>query len=241
MQLTARDRLIFALDVPDPEPAHELIETLGGHVGLFKVGLELFVRCGPDIVAHIQNRAGAGVFLDLKLHDIPATVERTMARIADLGVRFATVHCGESRAMLAAAVRGAGGRVGILAVTVLTSVSAEDLRSAGIGNGGAMAVSDLVAQRAAMAKAAGCRGVICSGLEAATLKADLGRDFLAVTPGIRPAEGVSRGDQRRVATPAAAIKAGADYLVVGRPIRDAKDPVAAADAIVAEIASARTR
>lgn len=238
MQLTARDRLIFALDVPDPEPAHELVETLGRHVGLFKVGLELFVRCGPDIVAHIQDRAGAGVFLDLKLHDIPATVERTMARIADLGVRFATVHCGESRAMLEAAVRGAGGRVGVLAVTVLTSVSAADLYSAGIGDGGPTVVVDLVSQRAAMAKAAGCRGVICSGLEAAALKVDLGGAFLAVTPGIRPAQGAVQGDQRRVTSPAAAIKAGSDFLVVGRPIRDAKDPVAAADAIVAEIASA---
>jgi orotidine-5'-phosphate decarboxylase len=238
MQLTARDRLIFALDVPDPEAAHELIETLSGHVGLFKVGLELFVRCGPDIVHHIVNRAAAGVFLDLKLHDIPATVQRTMARIAELGVRFATVHCGESRAMLDAAMRGAGGRVGVLGVTVLTSVSAEDLRSTGIGGGGATAVADLVMRRAAMAKAAGCRGVICSGWEAAALKAELGGDFLAVTPGIRPAEGASKGDQQRVVTPAAAIAAGADYLVVGRPIRDAEDSAAAADAIVADIASA---
>jgi orotidine-5'-phosphate decarboxylase len=238
MRMDARDRLIFALDVADPEPAHDLVEKLSGHVGLFKVGLELFVRSGPDIVNHIQNRAGAGVFLDLKLHDIPATVERTMARIAELGVRFATVHCGESLAMLASAVRGAGGRVGVLGVTVLTSVSAEELRSAGIGDGRPSAVADLVRQRAAMAKAAGCRGVICSGWEAAALKAALGAEFLAVTPGIRPAEGAGRGDQQRVATPAAAIKAGADYLVVGRPIRDAQDPVAAADAIVAEIASA---
>jgi orotidine-5'-phosphate decarboxylase len=159
-----------------------------------------------------------------------------MARIADLGVRFATVHCGESRTMLDAAVRGSGGRVGVLGVTVLTSVSTADLRLAGFADG--MAVAELVQRRAAMAKAAGCRGVVCSGLEAAALKAALGGDFLAVTPGIRPAEGVPAGDQRRVVTPAGAISAGADYLVVGRPIRDAQDPVAAADAIVAEIAAA---
>jgi orotidine-5'-phosphate decarboxylase len=242
MRLTARDRLIFALDVPDPEPAHELIERLSGHVGLFKVGLELFVRCGPGFVAgivdRVQDEAGAGVFLDLKLHDIPATVERTMARIADMGVRFTTVHCAESGTMLEAAVQGAGGRVGVLGVTVLTSVSSGDLRLMGLGDGGATVVTDLVRRRAAMAKAAGCHGVICSGLEAAALKADLGEDFLAVTPGIRPAEGGAKGDQKRVATPAAAIKAGADYLVVGRPIRDAQDPAAAADAIVAEIAAA---
>ena len=237
MQIDAKERLIFALDVPEPKAAHELIDTLGGHVGLFKVGLELFVRCGAEIVERIQS-GHAGVFLDLKLHDIPATVERAMVRIADLGVRFATVHCGESVAMLEAAVRGGSGKVGVLGVTVLTSVSAEDLRQAGIGDGGAGAVTDLVIQRAAMAKAAGCRGVICSGLEAATLKANLGREFLAITPGIRLLKGAPAGDQRRVATPAAAIAAGADYLVVGRPIRDAQDPVAAADAIVAEIATA---
>jgi orotidine-5'-phosphate decarboxylase len=236
MPIDAKDRLIFALDVPDPEAAHDLIERLSGHVGLFKVGLELFVRCGAQIVDRIQKEAGADVFLDLKLHDIPATVERAMARIADLGVRFATVHCGESAAMLEAAVRGGKGQVGVLGVTVLTSVSAEDLRLTGIGDGGAAAVTDLVKRRAAMAKAAGCRGVICAGLEAGGLKAALGRDFLAVTPGIRPAQGAPVGDQQRVATPAAAIVAGADYLVVGRPIRDARDPVAAADAIVAEIA-----
>lgn len=237
MQIDAKERLIFALDVPEPEAAHELIETLSGHVGLFKVGLELFVRCGTEIVERIQA-GGGGVFLDLKLHDIPATVERAMARIADLGVRFATVHCGESVAMLAAAVRGSAGKVGVLGVTVLTSVSAEDLRLVGIGDGGGGVVTDLVMRRAAMAKAAGCRGVICSGLEAATLKAELGQEFLAITPGIRPSDGVPAGDQQRVATPGAAITAGADYLVVGRPIRDARDPVAAADAIVAEIATA---
>ncbi len=237
MPMEAKDRLIFALDVPEPKAAHELIETLSGHVGLFKVGLELFVRCGADIVERIQA-GGAGVFLDLKLHDIPATVERAMARIADLGVRFATVHCGESRAMLEAAVRGSASTVGVLGVTVLTSISAEDLHQAGIGDGGAGVVTDLVMRRAAMAKTAGCRGVICSGLEVATLKANLGRDFLAITPGIRPSKSAPVGDQQRVATPATAIAAGADYLVVGRPIRDAQDPMMAADAIVAEIALA---
>jgi orotidine-5'-phosphate decarboxylase len=181
---------------------------------------------------------GAGVFLDLKLHDIPATVERAMARIADLGVRFATVHCGESRAMLEAAVRGSASTVGVLGVTVLTSISAEDLHQAGIGDGGAGVVTDLVMRRAAMAKTAGCRGVICSGLEVATLKANFGRDFLAITPGIRPSKSAPVGDQQRVATPATAIAAGADYLVVGRPIRDAQDPMMAAEAIVAEIALA---
>jgi orotidine-5'-phosphate decarboxylase len=236
MTIDPKERLIFALDVPNPEAAHDLIERLSGHVGLFKVGLELFVRCGAQIIDRIQREADTGVFLDLKLHDIPATVERAMARIAELGVRFATVHCGESRAMLEAAVQGSDGQVGVLGVTVLTSVSAQDLRLAGIGDGAAAVLTDLVKRRAAMAKATGCRGVICSGLEAAALKAALGGDFLAVTPGIRPAAGAPAGDQQRVTTPAAAIAAGADYLVVGRPIRDARNPAAAADAIVAEIA-----
>ena len=147
MPIDPKDRLIFALDVPEPAAAHSLIGNLSGHVGLFKVGLELFVRCGAKIVDRIQKEAGASVFLDLKLHDIPATVERAMARIADLGVRFATVHCGESAAMLEAAVRGGQGQVGVLGVTVLTSVSADDLRLAGIGDGGAAAVTDLASQK----------------------------------------------------------------------------------------------
>ncbi|MDJ0781034.1 MAG: orotidine-5'-phosphate decarboxylase [Desulfosarcinaceae bacterium] len=238
MSTDARERLIFALDVPEPEMAYALIEQLSGHVGLFKVGLELFVRCGPAMIHHIREEARVGVFLDLKLHDIPATVERTMARIADLGVQFATVHCGESPEMLAAAVRGSGGQVGVLGVTVLTSVSADALRLAGFGDGSQSALTELVRQRAAIAKSAGVQGVVCSGLEAAALKADLGEDFLAVTPGIRPAEAAAAGDQQRVVTPGAAIAAGADYLVVGRPIRDARDPAAAADAISAEIAAA---
>ena len=234
---TPKDYIVFPLDLPDYDQAMGYVENLKESVGLFKVGLELFISQGPKIIDAIRDVSSAGIFLDLKLHDIPATVERAMARIADLGVRFATVHCGESVSMLEAAVRGGGGQVGVLGVTVLTSVSAEDLRRVGIGDGHDESVTALVKQRAAMAKAAGCHGVICSGLEVGALKAALGKAFLAITPGIRPADGSSVGDQQRVATPGAAIKAGADYLVVGRPIRDARDPAAAADAIVAEIAT----
>jgi orotidine-5'-phosphate decarboxylase len=185
-----------------------------------------------------EEGQGAGIFLDLKLHDIPVTVERAMRVVADLGVSLTTVHCGESHAMLKAAVAGAGGRVKVLGVTVLTSVSGEDIRSAGFKEGFSADVSTLVVKRAAAAKAAGAAGIVCSGLEVADIKQAFGSDFLCVTPGIRPAWEIRSGDdQRRIVTPADAVRAGADYLVIGRPIRDAKDPVAAANRIAAEIAT----
>lgn len=238
MKKAARDYLIFPLDVPTADEAQSLVQRLSPHVGLFKVGLELFVRCGPDIVHTIKSQGAAGVFLDLKLHDIPATVERAMQRIAALEVELTTVHCGESRSMLEAAVRGGQGRVKVLGVTVLTSVAAQDIEHAGFKPSYVEDMGSLVEQRAAIAKAAGCDGIVCSGLEVGGLKAALGRDLLAVTPGIRPDWEASRGDdQRRIVTPAQAVRAGSDYIVIGRPIRDAKDPVAAAQRITAEIAS----
>jgi orotidine-5'-phosphate decarboxylase len=178
------------------------------------------------------------VFLDLKLHDIPATVGRAMARAADLGVSLATVHCGESLRMLEAAVAGAGGAVGVLGVTVLTSVSADDLRNAGFQDEMADAET-LVLHRAGMARQAGCAGVVCSPLETKGIKARFGKDFLAVTPGVRPSrQSVAGDDQRRTATPGQAVADGADYLVIGRPIRDDADPAKAAEKIAREIASA---
>jgi orotidine-5'-phosphate decarboxylase len=232
----AKDYIIFALDVPEPKAAREYIECLSGTVGLFKVGLELFINAGPDIISFIQSTGNAGVFLDLKLHDIPVTVKRAVDRIADLGVQFATVHCGENPAMLAEAVAGSRGRVGLLGVTVLTSVSAEDIRRAGYKDKWSGDLSGLVMKRAQGAKDAGCTGIICSGLEVERLKAALGPDFIAVTPGIRPAwEEVENADQQRVMTPALAVDKGADYLVIGRPIRDADDPRAAAIRIAEEI------
>jgi orotidine-5'-phosphate decarboxylase len=179
------------------------------------------------------------VFLDLKLHDIPATVGRAMTRIADLGVAFATVHVGETRRMLETAVEGSGGKVGILGVTVLTSVSAKDLESAGYRQDLYDDMPLMVLQRAQLAHEAGCAGVICSGLEAGQIKERFGNDFLAVTPGIRPAGAVTvKEDQQRITTPAQAITAGADYLVIGRPIRDAEDPRQAAGRIAEEIEDA---
>ena len=234
-----KKRIIFPLDVASVDEAKKYIELLKESVGLFKVGLELFIAAGPEIIGFIHSQTPARVFLDLKLYDIPVTVGRAMARIADLGVAFATVHVGETPRMLAAAVEGSDGKVGVLGVTVLTSVSAEDLKSAGYRQVFYNDMRLTVMERAAVAHAAGCAGVICSGLEVGQIKGKIGQDFLAVTPGIRPAWTVAKeDDQRRITTPTDAISAGADYLVIGRPIRDAKDPIEAAARIAAEIESA---
>lgn len=234
-----QDYIIFPLDVPATEDAERLVRLLSGHVGMFKVGLELFIKAGPGIVRFIRQTGDTPVFLDLKLHDIPVTVSRAMAKIADLGVAFATVHCEGGRQMLQAAVEGSGGRVGVLGVTVLTSLDRRDVLDAGYREELAADMPRLVTLRAETAKAAGCAGVICSGLEVEMVKQRISGEFLAVVPGIRPAK-TDRvpDDQRRVATPARAIQWGADYLVIGRPIRDARDPLAAARRIADEIKSA---
>lgn len=235
----AKDRIIFPLDVPSIDGAKHYVALLADCVGLFKVGLELFVRSGPEIVRYINESRAAGVFLDLKLHDIPATVYRAMEGIADLGVKFATVHCGDSQKMLEAAVAGSHGKVTVLGVTVLTSVSAADLEAAGYQPDFCRDLAGLVLKKAGMAKAAGCAGIVCSGLEASMIKSRFGHGFTTVTPGIRPQWSQGKpDDQARVATPARAVKDGSDYLVIGRPIRDADDPVEAALKIAGEIEAA---
>ncbi|MBI9086668.1 MAG: orotidine-5'-phosphate decarboxylase [Desulfobacterales bacterium] len=237
---TASEYIVFPLDVSSEAEAATYVQQLCGCVGMFKVGLELFIRTGPPIVDAMKRAGARRIFLDLKLHDIPATVGRAMAAAADLGVDFVTVHCGESPRMLEAAVSGGGGRAGVLGVTVLTSVSPEEIAAAGFRRELSDDLNRLVMQRAAMARDTGCQGVVCSGLEVSAMKSAFGRDFLTVTPGIRPAwEGAGADDQRRVVTPAAAIAAGADYLVIGRPIRDASDPVRAAQRIAEEIHGAQ--
>jgi orotidine-5'-phosphate decarboxylase len=231
-----KDYLIFPLDVSSDQAARQLVRNLHTHIGMFKIGLELFVRTGPGLLQWIGEHTGRRVFLDLKLHDIPVTVERAMRAIADLPVALATVHCGENRAMLEGAVKGSSGKVGVLAVTVLTSVGASDLRAAGYAQAMTEDVSRLVLHRAAMAQDAGCVGIVCSGREVGLIKTRQGKGFMAVTPGIRPDwGGQAKDDQKRVVTPAMAISDGADYLVIGRPIRDADDPAAAADRIADEI------
>lgn len=229
--------IIFPLDVPTVKDAARYIELLSEAVGMFKVGLELFIQAGPEIIRMIKSSGTAEIFLDLKLHDIPMTVERAMGRVADLGVKFATVHCGDSSRMLDAAVAGSAGAVSILGVTVLTSTSLEEIVAAGYKDEFIVDMAALVRKRAQMAKAAGCAGVVCSGHEVKMIKETFGKDFCAVTPGIRPAWQAGNDDQRRIVTPADAVKNGSDYLVIGRPIRDADDPAAAAKRVADEIES----
>jgi len=236
---TAKDYIIFPLDVPSVDAARDFVRLLSNHVGMFKVGLELFVRSGPDLVRWILESGPAGVFLDLKFHDIPATVFRAMAGVAGLGATFATVHCGENPAMLKAAVKGGNGKVGVLGVTVLTSVSGQDITEAGFCPEYGKNVSSLVMKRAEMANAVGCIGIVCSGQEVSAVKSRFGMKFIVVTPGIRPLwDGVTVDDQQRITTPAQAVLNGSDYIVIGRPIRNAKDPRTAAKRIADEIETA---
>ncbi len=233
MGLLPKERIIFALDVPDAQSAVELVRLLKDRVGLFKIGLELFVSCGPSVVEQVKRESdGAGIFLDLKFHDIPATVAGAMRSASALGAKFVTVHCDDGGELLRQAVKSAGS-TRVLGVTVLTSLSKEGLNEAGIDQRFEDPLS-LVMHRATIAKKAGCAGVVCSGMEAAFVKKEFGPDFIVVTPGIR-SEGDPVGDQKRVVTPFEAVKRGADYIVVGRPIRDAADPVKAAESIGAEI------
>jgi orotidine-5'-phosphate decarboxylase len=233
-QLAARERLAFALDVTDLDEARWWISLLAGHIGVFKVGLELFVRSGPGAVALVRD-AGARCFLDLKLHDIPETVARAVSSAAAHGADYLTLHASGGRAMLARAAAAAASAPApphLLAVTVLTSLDDAAVAEIGLGPAAGPAASRL----ASLALDSGVSGLVCSAHEVASLRAALPGAFL-VTPGIRPA-GSARGDQARVATAGDAIRAGADLLVVGRPIRDAADPVAAARAIVREIEDA---
>jgi len=231
--IKARERLIFALDVSSSEEAKRLLDRVGDAVGFVKIGLELFTAAGPDIVRWTlaQNKR---VFLDLKLFDIKETVKRAAMAAAELGATFLSVHA--TGQTVRAAVEGRGNSsMKILAVTVLTSFSEADLKETGVAD----SISTTVLRRASLAASSGADGVVASGVEAAMIRRALGRDPLIVIPGIRPL-GQSHDDQVHVTTPAAAIAAGADYLVVGRPIRDAADPVAAAGAIQSEIEIALT-
>lgn len=232
-------RLVVALDTAERGRARELARTLRPVAGMMKVGLEAFTACGPSLVEELLQ-AGMRVFLDLKLHDIPNTVERAAANCARLGVSAFNVHAAGGPAMLGAAVAGAEAgtpagarRPEVLAVTVLTSLDDVLLASLGLqGN-----AEQVVRRWARMSLQAGCDGVVCSAREATGLRAELGEEFIILTPGIRPA-GAEAGDQKRVVTPAAAITAGATYLVVGRPITAAPDPLAAAEAVLAEMCAA---
>ncbi|MDX1374327.1 MAG: orotidine-5'-phosphate decarboxylase [Burkholderiales bacterium] len=223
-------RLIVALDVPRAADARALVERLGDAVRFYKVGLELFSAGGYFELIDWLAARGCKVFADLKLYDIPETVRRAVANLRASGATFLTVH--GQRSVMEAAVREKGA-LGILAVTVLTSFDARDLAEIGPG----ASVEQLVLQRARGALETGCDGVIASGLEAPKLKAAFGERLLVVTPGIRPVENRGADDQKRTVDVAQAFANGADYIVVGRPVRDAADPRAAAQAIQRTIAS----
>lgn len=235
----ARERLIFPLDVSDRDTALGYVAKLREEVGLFKVGLELFLAQGPAFLQEVAHQVGpARIFLDLKLYDIPATVLGALHALLP-GVAFITVPSDLGPTGLKKIVAAAAGAYQILAVTVLTSTTAEDPRALGYDPRYAQDPTELVLLRARLAQEAGCAGVVCSGREVRAVKEQCGPDFLSVCPGIRPAWAkVSGDDQRRIVTPFEAVKNGADYLVVGRPIRQATDPTAAARQVVAEIAEA---
>ena len=238
LQKESKDRIIFPLDFPDIDSARKYIEILKDNIGLFKVGLELFVKEGPSILSIIKKEGRAKIFLDLKFHDITETVKGAMKSANALGAEFITVHCDEGRRLLESAVESASGKTKVLGVTVLTSLSGESLKEIGMREEFQDPLK-LVLHRARIAKSAGCAGVVCSGLEASFVRKEFGKDFIIVTPGIRPSWSVIKNDdQQRIVTPSDAIKAGADYIVVGRPIRTAKDPVDAVKRIEKEIEDA---
>ncbi len=231
MGLDARERLIVALDLPSVKAAEDLVARLGDSVCFYKIGYQLGFAGGLPFAAGLIA-AGKQVFLDFKLHDIGNTVEKAVQSVAQMGATFLTVH-GYPQTMKAAVDGKRGSTLRILAVTVLTSYDDADLAAAGYE----MSVPELAAARAAQARDTGVDGLVCSAEEAASLRVIAGPGMVLVTPGIRPA-GSADGDQKRIMTPAHAIEAGADYLVVGRPVLEARDPKAAADAIVAEIEQA---
>ena len=232
--MSPQNRLIFALDVPGKKEAKHYAKVLEGVVGCFKIGLELFISEGPDIVKMIQDQSAANIFLDLKLHDIPATVRGALRSAKKLGVQYITIHSTEGEEILETAQEVKGSGLEVLAVTVLTSTSASSLASLGIHE--EINAAALVLDRATRAQNSGCAGVVCSGEEAKLVKSKCGGDFKIVVPGIRPEWArVSGDDQNRIATPSQAIEDGADMIVVGRPIRDANDPREAAQKIIEEI------
>ena len=231
--MRASDRLVLALDVPSLDAARPLLAQVGAEVGCVKVGLELFTAEGPRAVEAV-HASGAACFLDLKLHDIPATVARSCEAAARLGVRYLTVHASSGPAALTAARRAVeGSTTRLLAVTALTSLDANDLEAIGMSG----TPEAVVRRLATLAATCGLDGFVCAPAECGVVRAVAGRGALLVVPGVRP-RGSERGDQARVATPAEAIRAGADLLVVGRPIRDADDPREAVRAIASEIAEA---
>jgi orotidine-5'-phosphate decarboxylase len=235
MDPAVRRRLAFALDYDNVDAARRAAASVAESVGVLKVGLELFVKSGPAAV-NVGKELDRDVFLDLKLHDIPATVDGAVASAASLGVKYVTIHAFGGPEMIERAVRRAereAQTLTILVVTVLTSLSTDDLGALSVS----ASPSEQTRRLAKMAASAGARGFVCSPVELTTIRSEVGPDAVVVTPGIRPA-GSAANDQKRTGTPADAIRDGATMLVVGRPIRDAADPAAAARGILREMSEA---
>ncbi len=235
MLKSGKDYIVFPLDFSSINEARDYVKLLDGSVGMFKIGLELFINQGPSVVSMVKELSDAKIFLDLKLHDISATVQRAMGRVASLGVDLVTVHC-SSVNMLEKAVEGGLGKTGVLGVTLLTDNDVAAVKAAGLKDEYVNNTQKLVLLRAKMAHEAGCAGIVCSGHEVETIKNEFGSDFLAVTPGIRPEWTLmANDDQKRVTTPGQAVSRGSDLIVIGRPIRDAGDPKEAAIKVIKEI------
>lgn len=237
MNKQIKKKIIFPLDVPTIESAENWVKKLNGHVGIFKVGLELFVSEGPSVLQMINNSSEAGIFLDLKLHDIPATMAGALMSASRYSPRFITIHP-DLGSRLKESVNGIQSKdTTVLGVSVLTSISSSDLHEMGIDK--KLTMEELVDLRVNLSRKAGCGGIVCSGLEVRRIRKKFGQEIVIVVPGIRPSFSVTeKEDQKRITTPGEAIYNGADYLVVGRPIRNAKDPVAAAQNIAEEIEKA---
>ena len=240
--MAQNDRIIFALDVGDMDAAKKWVHTLKGSVGWFKVGLELFTAVGPDVVKLVKDQ-GIKCFLDLKLHDIPNTVAGAVRSICRTGADMTTIHLSGGRAMVAAALEAAGeesrtlgkDRARIVGVSVLTSLGGDDLKEVGIER----TPPEQVARLARFAASCGADGMVCSAEDLVHIRSSVPASLMLITPGIRP-NWSGKGDQKRIATPEAAVRAGADLLVIGRPISEAPDPLEAVDRIAAEMESARS-
>ncbi len=241
-QKNPKDYIAFPLDVSSEAEALEYVKLLDEYVGVFKIGLELFMEQGPDMIRKIRNQTRADIFLDMKLHDICATVERAMKAAVRLGVDLITVHGACSANTLKRAAKAGENHIKVLGVTVLTDNNGKDIESDGFKKEFSESPEKLVLQRAAKIHGAGCAGVVCSGRETQAIKSAFGPSFLAVTPGIRPSwslkDGKNQDDQKRITTPGLAIAQGSDLLVIGRPIRDAADPAKAARMVTEEIREA---
>lgn len=239
MKKQGKDYIVFPLDFSSVQEARRYVKCLETKVGMFKIGLELFIDQGPSVVQMIRQESRAKIFLDLKLHDISATVQRAMERVADLGVDLVTVHCSSSMAMLERAVEGGKGKTGVLGVTLLTDNDADTVKLSGFKDEFVNDTQRLVMHRAQMAYDAGTAGVVCSGQEVEQVKKRFGESFMAVTPGIRPAWTLlENDDQKRITTPGQAVALGSDLIVIGRPIREDKDPAGAAQKVIEEIEAA---